>query len=165
MMRGHSTPHEYVPKIVPKTEVALALARAQSIVNRKSLPPASVRRPRVIVKPRYRAHIPVRASISSNTSSREEFESDTVEHTRRAPLSILAYLRYLQLRLLSKHSKPYASYVPIAAYRKVTLRIVWQTIVLLTLFTLWQVCRPQLCVFGYETIQEEMPCYVEMFAA
>ena len=134
MGRGHSTPPEYTPKIIPKTEVALALARAKSIVNRKPLPPASVRRPRVIVKPRYRVHIPARASVSSKTTSREEFDSDTVELSRRgAPLSILAYLRYLQLRLLSKHSKPYASYVPKAAYRKVTLRVVWQTVVLLTL--------------------------------
>ena len=132
-MRGHSTTPEYVPKIIPKTEVALALARAKNIVKRKPLPPASVRRPRVIVKPRYKVHVPARSSLSSKIAALEEPDfADTVEQYRRAPLSILAYLRYLQLTL-SKHYNPYATYVPKAAYRKVTPRIVWQTNVLLTL--------------------------------
>lgn len=128
MQRGHSTPPDYMSKTVTqKSEVALALARAKNIIKRKPLPPASVRHPRVIVKPRYKVHryIPARSSVSSE-SRMEHVSVDTVEQTRRAPLSVLAYLRYL-LR------NQYLTHVPKAAYRKVTFQIIWQKCVLLTL--------------------------------
>ena len=127
MQRGYSTPPEYISKTVTqKTEVALALARAKNIVNRKPLPPASVRHhhrhPRIIVKPRYKTHryVPTRIHVSSETPALKEYGSvATVEQTRRAPLSVLAYLRFL----IRNQYKPY---VAKAAYTKVTLRTVWQ---------------------------------------
>ena len=129
MQRGVSTPPDYISKsVAQRTEVALALARAKTIVKRKPLPPASVRHhhhPRVIVKPRYKAHryAPTRVYVASEPSALKYDSDNTVEQIRRAPLSVLAYLRYL----IRKQSKPY---VAKAAYTKVTLRSVWQPCVL-----------------------------------
>lgn len=136
MQRGVSSPPDYISKsITQKTEVALALARAKTIVKRKPLPPASVRHhhPRVIVKPRYKAHryAPTRIHVTSQPSTVKEYDYSvsTVEQTRRAPLSLLAYLRYLT-------RKQYKPYVAKTAYTKVTLRSVWQPSVLPELFVI-----------------------------
>lgn len=114
-----------VPSNVTRTEVLVAHARASPNTLRYFVPPASSApkrrhryRPRVFVKPRYRMHVPVRHSRvvtkAVNSTSEIEFEGH-----RRAPLSILSYLRNLEMVIKSKRFGPRSHVAYRPAYSKV----------------------------------------------
>jgi len=119
VMRGRSMPPapvaHYTRTVAPvahyaRTEVPVAFARASPNTLRYSVPPASApisrsRYPRVVVRPRYRNFVPVR-------SSRGQASAD-IEGQRRAPLSLLAYLRNLDTVLKIKRYRPRSTYVPV----------------------------------------------------
>lgn len=120
--RGHSTPP--APSKYSRTEVHVANARASPNMLRYSVPPASVplrrpRYPRVTVRPRYRYWFPARATRYYYSAKTAREPSPDIEGLRRAPLSLLAYLRNLELTLLSDRSRPSSTYVPVkSAYKK-----------------------------------------------
>lgn len=115
VMRGRSMP----PAPVAQTasyEVPVAFARASLNTLRYSVPPASApsprsRYPRVTVRPRYRNFVPVR---STRVQTSADFEGQ-----RRAPLSMLAYLRNLESVLKLKRYRPRSTYVPVRSAKKV----------------------------------------------
>ena len=118
--RGQSSPPV---ANVARTKVHVAVARASPKL-RCNVPPASFphrrpRYPRVTVRPRYRYWFPARASGNKNIPTKLAREpSPDIEGLRRAPLSVLAYLRNLELALLSERTRT-RSYVPLqSAYRK-----------------------------------------------
>lgn len=119
--RHLSTP---APAKMSRSEVHVAIARASPNTLRYTVPPASVphrrpRYPRVTVMPRYRYWFPVRASRYNNSAKMAREPSPDIEGLRRAPLSVLAYLRNLELALQSGRYRPRSTYVPVrSAYRK-----------------------------------------------
>lgn len=107
------TPAQY-----PRTEVPVAFARASPNTLRYSVPPASAssprsRYPRVTVRPRYRNFVPVRSARG--------LPSSDYEGQRRAPLSLLAYLRNLESVLKIKRYRPRSTYVPVRSAKKVKI--------------------------------------------
>jgi hypothetical protein len=119
--RGQSSPP--AASNITRTKVHVAVARASPKL-RCHVPPASFphrrpRFPRVTVRPRNRYWFPVRAYGNRKYPVKMAREpSPDIEGLRRAPLSILAYLRNLELALLSERTRT-RSYVPLQpAYRK-----------------------------------------------
>jgi len=123
-MRGRSMPP--TPNYYSKSEVLVALARASPNNLRYYVPPASSAhsrqtraRQRVYVKPRYRYTVPVRGAWYLERE-RDMSPDIEVEEQRRAPLSLLAYLRSLQVALVRNRIRPRKSYVTVRpAFKKV----------------------------------------------
>lgn len=117
--RGHSTPPA---SKLSRNEVHVAIARASPNHLRYKVPPASVstmphhpRLPRVTVRPRYRHWFPVRATNYTNAAkmAREPSPEIDIEGLRRAPLSLLAYLRNLEMKLQTDRYRSRSAYVPV----------------------------------------------------